>query len=55
MPAVRLINLYGPTEAAVDVTAHEARVGDEVIPIGTPVPNTTTLVLDERLHPVPPA
>ena len=54
VPAVRLINLYGPTEAAVDVTAHEARVGDEVIPIGTPVPNTTTLVLDERLHPVPP-
>ncbi len=51
--SVRLVNLYGPTEAAVDVTAHEVHAGDEVIPIGTPVPNTTTLVLDERLHPVP--
>lgn len=54
LPAVRLVNLYGPTEAAVDVTAYEVGRGDTVIPIGVPVPNTSTLVLDSRLRPVPP-
>ncbi|HMS75862.1 non-ribosomal peptide synthetase [Gordonia sp. (in: high G+C Gram-positive bacteria)] len=53
LPAVRLVNLYGPTEAAVDVTAYEVGRGDTVIPIGVPVPNTSTLVLDGRLRPVP--
>ena len=54
LPAVRLVNLYGPTEAAVDVTAYEVGRGDTIIPIGVPVPNTSTLVLDSRLRPVPP-
>ncbi|WP_287384606.1 non-ribosomal peptide synthetase, partial [Gordonia sp. (in: high G+C Gram-positive bacteria)] len=53
IPSARLVNLYGPTEAAVDVTAYEVRHGDTVIPIGVPVPNTTTLVLDARLRPTP--
>ena len=48
LPAVRLVNLYGPAEAAVDVTAYEVGRGDTVIPIGVPVPNTSTLVLDSR-------
>ncbi|HMS77769.1 non-ribosomal peptide synthetase, partial [Gordonia sp. (in: high G+C Gram-positive bacteria)] len=52
LPTVRLVNLYGPTEAAVDVTAYEVGRGDTVIPIGVPVPNTSTLVLDARLRPV---
>ncbi|WP_410657917.1 non-ribosomal peptide synthase/polyketide synthase [Amycolatopsis sp. lyj-112] len=50
-----LHNLYGPTEASVDVTAW--RAGDETtpsVPIGRPVWNTRTYVLDARLNPVPP-
>ncbi|MER6770907.1 amino acid adenylation domain-containing protein [Streptomyces bacillaris] len=56
-PLTELHNLYGPTEAAVDVTAHRV-TGDDItagrIPIGAPVWNTATLVLDERLRPAPP-
>ncbi|OZC57837.1 hypothetical protein CH289_03045, partial [Rhodococcus sp. RS1C4] len=52
-----LHNLYGPTEAAVDVTAapvHASALADAVtVPIGTPVANTTTHVLDTWLRPVP--
>ncbi len=52
-----LHNLYGPTEAAVDVTAapiHADALADVVtVPIGTPVANTTTHVLDTWLRPVP--
>ncbi|MFC8935836.1 non-ribosomal peptide synthase/polyketide synthase, partial [Rhodococcus sp. NPDC057135] len=50
----RLHNLYGPTEAAVDVTFHEtdsAVAGP--VPIGAPVWNTRTYVLDRRLAPSP--
>ncbi|GAB3949648.1 non-ribosomal peptide synthetase DhbF [Kribbella albertanoniae] len=47
-------NLYGPTEAAVDVTAHPVLGVDAVsVPIGGPVANTTTCVLDAWLRPVP--
>ncbi|MEV7551149.1 non-ribosomal peptide synthase/polyketide synthase [Amycolatopsis sp. NPDC089917] len=52
---VPLHNLYGPTEASVDVTAW--RAGAEItpsVPIGRPVWNTRTYVLDARLAPVPP-
>ncbi|OZC65830.1 hypothetical protein CH251_24175 [Rhodococcus sp. 06-462-5] len=56
LPHIRLDNLYGPTEAAVDVTAHRVRREDESasVPIGTPVRNTGTYVLDHALRPVPP-
>ncbi|AZZ81208.1 non-ribosomal peptide synthetase [Gordonia alkanivorans] len=53
LPAVELHNLYGPTEAAVDVTAHEVVPGESVVPIGVPVPSTSTYVLDARLQLVP--
>ncbi|MFI1572533.1 amino acid adenylation domain-containing protein [Streptomyces anulatus] len=56
-PGAELHNLYGPTEAAVDVTAHHVTAADVAsghIPIGRPVWNTTTLVLDARLRPAPP-
>ncbi|MGV9672577.1 amino acid adenylation domain-containing protein [Gordonia sp. NPDC003504] len=47
-------NLYGPTEAAIDVTHHDFCSPDaDVIPIGTPVWNTTAAVLDQRLNPQP--
>ncbi len=50
-----LHNLYGPTEAAVDVTAQPVGSGDTaVVPIGRPVLNTTTVVLDSWLRPVGP-
>ncbi|MFT3661297.1 MAG: amino acid adenylation domain-containing protein [Gordonia sp. (in: high G+C Gram-positive bacteria)] len=63
VPQARLVNLFGPTEAAVytmsaellpPVGQGEARVGTlDLVPIGGPMANTTALVLDSRLHPVP--
>jgi len=46
-------NLYGPTEAAVDVTVHDCVVGEESVPIGRPIWNTSCYVLDAVLQPVP--
>ncbi|WP_255182507.1 non-ribosomal peptide synthase/polyketide synthase [Rhodococcus sp. 06-1460-1B] len=55
LPGVALHNLYGPTEAAVDVTYHEVSEADvDLVPIGVPVWNTRTYVLDSRLSPVAP-
>ncbi|MFC3448276.1 non-ribosomal peptide synthase/polyketide synthase [Amycolatopsis speibonae] len=52
---VPLYNLYGPTEASVDVTAWRAGAeATPTVPIGRPVWNTRTYVLDARLNPVPP-
>ncbi|MEY9878307.1 amino acid adenylation domain-containing protein, partial [Streptacidiphilus sp. MAP12-33] len=50
-----LHNLYGPTEASVDVTAWQCvpSVESAPVPIGAPVFNTQTYVLDDRLRPVP--
>ncbi|GGM89380.1 hypothetical protein GCM10011609_27800 [Lentzea pudingi] len=52
---VPLHNLYGPTEAAVDVTSWDCEPGSDraSIPIGAPVWNTRTHVLDPLLRPVP--
>ena len=49
------LNLYGPTEAAVDVTFWETSTDPqrESVPIGEPVWNTGTLILDPTGHPVP--
>jgi amino acid adenylation domain-containing protein len=55
LPGAQLVNLYGPTEAAVDVT-HFACPPDFAgasVPIGRPVANTRTYVLDAELKPVP--
>ncbi len=54
-PEVELHNLYGPTEASVDVTAWQCLPGDggDGVPIGAPVWNTRTYVLDAALRPVP--
>jgi amino acid adenylation domain-containing protein len=52
---VRLENLYGPTEASVDVTSWscEPDAGTARVPIGAPISNMRTHVLDEGLNPVP--
>ena len=52
---VELYNLYGPTEAAVDVTSWRCRPDSDlqVVPIGKPISNTRTYLLDRRLQPVP--
>ncbi|WP_338485301.1 non-ribosomal peptide synthase/polyketide synthase [Pseudomonas trivialis] len=55
LPATALYNLYGPTEAAIDVT-HWTCVdeGADSVPIGRPIANLATYVLDAQLNPVPP-
>ncbi|MBZ5554814.1 MAG: amino acid adenylation domain-containing protein [Acidobacteriia bacterium] len=51
----QLHNLYGPTEAAVDVTHWTCQPNSPLhfVPIGRPVANTQTYILDGRLQPVP--
>ncbi|WP_394836404.1 amino acid adenylation domain-containing protein [Pendulispora rubella] len=50
-----LHNLYGPTEAAIDVTAWACRPEDDAasVPIGSPIANVQTYILDRQGHPVP--
>jgi hypothetical protein len=49
-----LHNLYGPTEASIDVTSHTVSDADAVtVPIGHPIANTRTYVLDAGLEPCP--
>ena len=54
LPRIELYNLYGPTEASIEVTAMSCTspMAHEP-PIGRPVWNTGTYVLDNRLRPVP--
>ncbi|WP_442875529.1 non-ribosomal peptide synthase/polyketide synthase [Amycolatopsis sp. NBC_00348] len=52
--AAELHNLYGPTEASVDVTSWRTSPDETTVPIGRPVWNTRTYVLDVALRPVPP-
>ncbi|WP_287384535.1 non-ribosomal peptide synthetase [Gordonia sp. (in: high G+C Gram-positive bacteria)] len=52
-PWVGIHNLFGPTEAAVEVAWSDVSSAPGVVTIGAPVWNTETLVLDNRLRPVP--
>ncbi len=51
----RVISNYGPTEAGVTVSLFEVEqgAGYRSVPLGKPLANTRTYVLDERLSPVP--
>ncbi|MGS0897012.1 amino acid adenylation domain-containing protein, partial [Burkholderia stagnalis] len=53
LPEVGLYNLYGPTEAAIDVTHWRCVTGDETVPIGIPIGNVQTYVLDDALNLAP--
>nr|WP_317987176.1 non-ribosomal peptide synthetase [Streptomyces kanamyceticus] len=54
-PDTRVINAYGPTEATVYATTWTANTNHTTtVPIGTPIWNTHTYILDNRLQPVPP-
>ncbi|WP_275580210.1 non-ribosomal peptide synthetase [Gordonia rubripertincta] len=53
VPDADMDNLYGPTEAAVEVTVYRLGTDEATVPIGRPIANTTTWVLDDRLQPAP--
>ncbi|MGF1480502.1 MAG: amino acid adenylation domain-containing protein [Cyanophyceae cyanobacterium] len=46
-------NAYGPTEITVCATLHRCQPDDKMAPIGRPISNTETYILDEWLQPVP--
>ena len=48
-----LWNLYGPTETTIWSTLDKVGPATEPVPIGRPIANTQTYVLDEQLQPVP--
>src|SRR5262249_42001582 len=55
---VRLLNEYGPTEATVVATTHEIsgfppNAAHCDVPIGRPIANTQTYILDRNLNPIP--
>jgi amino acid adenylation domain-containing protein/non-ribosomal peptide synthase protein (TIGR01720 family) len=54
-----LVNMYGITETTVHVTHRvltdeDFDLGDDVSPIGGPIPGLSTYLLDDQLRPVPP-
>ncbi len=52
-PMSRLANEYGPTEATVWATAHQTRLGDDPVPIGTPIAGMSVAIVgpDDELRP----
>ena len=55
LPSVDVYNFYGPTEATVTAMTFACPQGDlpENVPIGRPMANVRTYILDELLEPVP--
>ncbi|MFF2149183.1 amino acid adenylation domain-containing protein [Kitasatospora sp. NPDC058190] len=55
-PDTVVVNGYGPTETTTFATCHPVRTPrpGAAVPIGRPLANTRTYVLDDALHPVPP-
>jgi len=55
LPSATLLNIYGSSEIAADVTWHEITPldGNGPVPIGKPISNVQTWILDRALNPVP--
>ncbi|WP_051766799.1 non-ribosomal peptide synthetase [Saccharothrix syringae] len=56
-PGVRVVNGYGPAEHMVYTSSHDVRPGDTAgpaVPIGLPLADKRSYVLDDRLELVPP-
>jgi amino acid adenylation domain-containing protein len=49
----QLWNVYGPTETTIWSTLERIEEAGPTVPIGRPIANTQTYVLDGHLHPVP--
>jgi amino acid adenylation domain-containing protein/thioester reductase-like protein len=59
LPGLRVTNTFGPTECSIGSVFHDIDLRDIEeasgrIPLGTPIPNTAAVVLDDERHPVPP-
>jgi amino acid adenylation domain-containing protein len=55
-PQLRIVNGYGPVESMVVATHHQVTAADldaTTLPIGVPLADTSILLLDDRLRPVP--
>lgn len=52
-PDIEIVNGYGPTETTVNASLFVVKDTDGAIPIGRPVANTQTHILDGKLQPVP--
>lgn len=52
---INIHNLYGPTEASIDVTYHNCMLQEAhlPVPIGKPIANIKTYILDKNLLPAP--
>ena len=50
---LELWNVYGPTETCIWSTLSRVQTGTGGVPIGRPIANTTTYILDAREQPVP--
>jgi natural product biosynthesis luciferase-like monooxygenase protein len=51
--AGRITNMYGPTETTIWSTTYDVVPGESPMPIGRPIANTRTYVLDPYLNPLP--
>nr|VFJ66085.1 MAG: amino acid adenylation domain-containing protein [Candidatus Kentron sp. FW] len=52
IPGAELVNLYGPTEACIDATFWRCSPEHATVPIGKPVANSKTYILDAHLQPL---
>jgi non-ribosomal peptide synthetase component F len=55
-PPQNLVNPYGPTETtvfAITYRCNDLKEAEQLVPIGYPISNTTSYVLDSYMQPVP--